>query len=89
MTPEFVAWLSKDTMRITLMLAGPLLLTGLVVGLAISVFQAVTQIQEMTLSFVPKILAVLLVLALLFPWMMQIMVHFTSNLFTNIPDYIR
>lgn len=89
MTPEFVASLSRDAMRITLLLSLPLLGTGLAVGLIVSIFQAVTQIQEMTLSFVPKILAVLLVLVLLFPWMMQIMVHFTSNLFTNIPDYIR
>lgn len=89
MTPELVTGLSKDTLRITLLLAVPLLGTGLIVGLTVSIFQAVTQIQELTLTFVPKILAVLLVLVLLFPWMMQIMLHFTSNLFMNIPGYIR
>ena len=57
MTPEFVASLSRDAMRITLLLSLPLLGTGLAVGLIVSIFQAVTQIQEMTLSFVPKILA--------------------------------
>lgn len=89
MTPEFVAWLSKDAMRMTLLLATPLLVTGLAVGLAVSLFQAVTQIQEMTLTFVPKILAVMLMVVLLFPWMMQIMVRYTADLFNNIPTFVR
>ena len=65
------------------------LLAGMVVGLVVSVFQAVTQIQEMTLAFVPKVIIVFLVLLLLSPWMMGVMIGFTSKIFTGIPTYIR
>lgn len=89
MTPEFITSLGKDTIEVILMLSAPVLLAGMAVGLAVSIFQAVTQIQEMTLSFVPKILAVFLVLLALAPWMMEVILRFTSQIFTNIPNYIR
>ncbi len=89
MTPEFITSIGKDTIEVILMLSAPVLLAGMAVGLAVSIFQAVTQIQEMTLSFVPKILAVFLVLLALAPWMMKIILRFTSQIFINIPNYIR
>ena len=89
MTPEFVTAIGKETIEVILMVSAPVLIAGMVVGLIISVFQAVTQIQEMTLTFVPKIIVVFLVLLALAPWMMQIMIKYTSGIFTNIPNYIR
>ncbi len=89
MTPEFVTGIGKETIEVILMVSAPVLIVGMVVGLVISVIQAVTQIQEMTLSFVPKIIAVFLVLLALAPWMMEVMMKYTSNIFTNIPNYVR
>jgi len=89
MTPEFVTAIGKETIEVILMVSAPVLIAGMVVGLIISVFQAVTQIQEMTLTFVPKIIVVFLVLLALAPWMMEIMIKYTSGIFTNIPNYIR
>ncbi|MCC6501708.1 MAG: flagellar biosynthesis protein FliQ [Deltaproteobacteria bacterium] len=89
MTPEFVTAIGKETIEVILMVSAPVLIAGMVVGLLISVFQAVTQIQEMTLTFVPKIIVVFLVLLAMAPWMMEIMIKYTSGIFTNIPNYIR
>lgn len=89
MTPEFVTAIGKETIEVILMISAPVLIAGMVVGLLISVLQAVTQIQEMTLSFVPKIIVVFLVLLGLAPWMMEIMIKYTSNIFMNIPNYVR
>jgi len=89
MTPEFVTAIGKQTIEVILMVSAPVLIAGMVVGLIISVFQAVTQIQEMTLTFVPKIIVVFLVLLALAPWMMEIMINYTSSIFTNIPNYVR
>ena len=89
MTPEFVTCIGKETIQVILLVSAPVLIAGMVVGLLISVFQAVTQIQEMTLTFVPKIIVVFLVLLGLAPWMMEIMIKYTSNIFLNIPNYVR
>lgn len=89
MTPEFVTGIGKETIEVILMVSAPVLIAGMTVGLVISIIQAVTQIQEMTLSFVPKIIAVFLVLLALAPWMMEVMIKYTSNIFTNIPNYVR
>lgn len=88
MTPEFVTSIAKETIEVVLLISVPVLVAGMVVGLAVSVFQAVTQIQEMTLAFVPKIIIVFVVLLLLSPWMMGVMMGFTSKIFTGIPGYI-
>jgi flagellar biosynthetic protein FliQ len=72
-----------------LLVSGPVLLVSMVVGLVISLFQAVTQIQEFTLTFVPKIIAVFITLFLFFPWIARIMMTYTIELFTKIPTYIR
>ncbi len=89
MTPEFVVHIAKETIQLTLLVSTPMLGLGLIVGLIISIFQAVTSIQEMTLTFIPKILAVFLGLLYFAPWMLEKLVTFTSNLIVNIPMYIR
>lgn len=81
--------LGVQTFKITLLLSLPMLLAGLIAGLIISIFQATTQINEMTLSFVPKILLVVVVLIFLMPWMMNTMVDFTTEIFEQIPLFIK
>jgi len=89
MTPDTIVGLMAETIKITLLVAAPMLIVGLVVGVLISLFQAVTQIQEMTLVFVPKIVAVLITLIAALPWMIGMMISFTHNLYTNIPLYVK
>ena len=89
MTPDFIVGLGKETVWMVLKVAAPMLIFGLVVGLIISIIMSATQIQEMTLTFVPKIIAVMLALLFFLPWMMRILTDFTVKLFTNIPFYIR
>jgi flagellar biosynthetic protein FliQ len=86
---DFIVGIMAETIRLTLMISAPVLLVGLVVGVAISLLQAVTQVQEMTLVFVPKIVACLVVLVAALPWMINLLVSFTHNLFSNIPNYIK
>ncbi len=88
MSPEMVVRVAKETIEITLYISLPIMGVGLVVGLVVSLFQAVTQVHEMTLTFVPKIVAVLLSLLFLLPWMMQKMVSYTEQLITQLPGYI-
>ena len=88
MTPEYIVKLGQDTLLLVLYVAGPILIVALVVGLLVSVFQAVTQIHEMTLTFIPKILAVAAVLAFLLPWTLRQLIDFTVNLFSSIPTAI-
>jgi flagellar biosynthetic protein FliQ len=89
MTPDTVTGLMAETIKVTLMVAAPMLIVGLLVGVLISLFQAVTQIQEMTLVFVPKIIAVMITLVAALPWIIGLMMNFTQNLYANIPLYIR
>ncbi len=89
MTPEFVVAFAKEAITLTIYLSMPMLGLGLMAGLMISVFQAVTQIQEMTLTFVPKILAVFLGLLFAAPWMLDEITAFTRRIIENIPMYIR
>ncbi len=89
MTPEFVVSFAKEGIVLTLLISAPMLLLGLIVGLIISIFQAVTSIQEMTLTFIPKILAVFLGLLFFAPWMLEKIMSFTTNVINNIPMYIR
>ncbi len=89
MTDAMVISLAKEAVKITLILALPLLATALIVGLGISIFQAVTQIQEMTLTFVPKILAMILVFFFTLPWMLKKLTDFTAQLILNIPGFIK
>jgi flagellar biosynthesis protein FliQ len=81
MTPELVIQLARRTFEVTLLLAAPLLIFSLVVGLIVSIFQAVTSINEATLSFAPKIVAVMVAMIIFFPWMMTYMCDFTREIF--------
>lgn len=88
MTPEFVMSMTYQAMKIALAMAAPLLLVTLTVGLVISVFQAATQINEMTLSFIPKIIAMVAALVLAGPWLINLMVDYMRQLFTSIPSLV-
>jgi flagellar biosynthetic protein FliQ len=89
MSPELVMDIAKEAIEITLYLSLPILGISLIVGLLVSLFQAVTQIQEATLTFVPKIVAMFISLLFLLPWMMNKMIHYTEQIIVNIPQYIR
>ncbi|MEI7967984.1 MAG: flagellar biosynthesis protein FliQ [Betaproteobacteria bacterium] len=88
MSPQFVITLIQQALEVLVLVAAPLLLTALGVGLLISVFQAATQINEMTLSFIPKLLAMFLVMILAGPWMLATLVDFTRQLLSSIPQII-
>jgi flagellar biosynthetic protein FliQ len=88
MTPENVMDLAHSTLLVTSMIAAPLLLIALVTGLVIGMLQAATQINESTLSFIPKLLLLVLTLFAIGPWMLRVLVDFTHDLYTNIPNVI-
>ncbi|MFZ3019233.1 MAG: flagellar biosynthesis protein FliQ [Gallionella sp.] len=85
MTPETVITIGQQAVEMTLLISAPLLLTALVIGLVVSIFQAATQINEMTLSFIPKMLGIFVVLIFTGPWMISMMVDYIQRLFGNIP----
>lgn len=88
MTPDEVMTVGEKALEITVMLSAPLLLTSMAIGLLVAMFQAATQINEMTLSFVPKLLITAVVLAVAGPWMLTLIVDFTRELFFMIPEFI-
>ena len=88
MTPGVVMEIGRQAIEVTLVLAAPMLITALVVGLVISIFQAATQINESTLQFVPKLVAMFVVLVFFGPWMLDYLVDYIQRLFTNIPQLI-
>lgn len=88
MTPELIVTLGKHALEVTLVMMSLLLLPALAVGLLVSILQAATQINEMTLSFIPKLLAMFAVMILAGPWMLATMVDFTRRLFSSIPQLI-
>ncbi|HOP05798.1 MAG TPA: flagellar biosynthesis protein FliQ [candidate division Zixibacteria bacterium] len=88
MTPQMVVSIGREALMLTVMIAGPMLLFGLVVGVLIALFQAITQIQEMTLTFVPKILAVATALLIFLPWMINMATDFTRHIFELIPTLV-
>ncbi|HTS00307.1 MAG TPA: flagellar biosynthesis protein FliQ [Bacteroidota bacterium] len=85
MSQEFVIYVFREALYTALLVSAPLLVVSLVVGLLISVFQAATSIQEVTLTFVPKLIVIAIVAVLTLPWMIDVVVSFTTNLFHNIP----
>ena len=89
MTQQFIDDFAMNSIKTTLLLSAPMLGFGLITGLAVSIFQAVTSIQEITLTFIPKILAVFISILLFFPWLMQLMLTFTSNVLNNFPEFIQ
>ena len=88
MTPETVMHLGRQAVEVALLLSAPLLVAALVIGLLVSIFQAATQINEATLSFIPKLVGTFLVLILAGPWMLQMMVDYIRRLFESIPQII-
>jgi len=89
MSIEFVTSIGREALFLVLLLSAPLLGFALIVGVIISIFQAVTQIQEMTLTFVPKIIVTLLAMVLFGPWILRILLNFTSSLLINLPEYMK
>ena len=89
MTVETVIAIGRSALELTVALAGPVLLFGLVAGLGVSIFQALTQINEITLTFIPKIVATAAALVLFGPWMLARLITFTTTLFQSLPDYVR
>ena len=88
MTPETVMTIGQRALEITILLSAPLLLAGLIIGLLVGVFQAATQINEMTLSFIPKLLGMAATLVIAGPWMLKTIVGYTRELFESIPGLI-
>ncbi len=89
MSQQFIIHLGREVFLTAVMVASPMLLAGLVVGVSISVVQTATSIQEQTLTFIPKIIAVVVSLILFLPWMMNTLLDFSTELINNIPSYIR
>lgn len=89
MTPEFVIGFMRSAIELTLSLALPMLLGGLAVGVIISIIQAATQIQEQTLTFIPKLCVIFGMLIYAFPWILERISSFTTNLLINLPQYVR
>jgi flagellar biosynthetic protein FliQ len=89
MNELLIAQIGKDALRTALLVAGPALIVSLVVGLLISVFQVVTSLQDQTIAFVPKVVAVMAVVAISFPWMLQVMLRFTTRMFTDFNSVVR
>ncbi len=87
MNQEIVLHLARETLQVTLMISGPLLIVSLVVGIIISIAQVVTSIQDMTLSFVPRTVAIFLAFLFLFPWAMNTMIAYTSRLFAHLDRF--
>jgi flagellar biosynthesis protein FliQ len=85
MNPQDAIDLSREAVNIALVIGAPVLVTGMIVGLAVGLLQAVTQIQEQTVSFLPKLVAMVLVLSLTLPWLIQQMVQYSHDLIANIP----
>ena len=88
MTPEVVMNIGRQAVEMTLILSGPMLLAALVIGLIVSIFQAATQINEQTLSFIPKLIGSFIVMILAGPWMLQLFVEYIRQLFEKIPQLI-
>ncbi|MDR2368649.1 MAG: flagellar biosynthesis protein FliQ [Deltaproteobacteria bacterium] len=89
MTVEFVVDFGRRAMELILLLSLPMLLVGLAIGLLVSVFQATTQIQEMTLQFIPKIVCITLVLVVTGPWLLDKLMEYATQIFANFPEWIR
>ncbi len=89
MSQEMILKLARDTLQITLMISGPMLVVALVIGILVSIAQVVTSIQDMTLSFVPRVIAVFLTFLFAFPWIMSILLAFTSQLYGHLERFAR
>jgi flagellar biosynthesis protein FliQ len=89
MSVDFITGFFFETMKLVMLLSLPVLLCGLVTGVVVSIFQAATSINEMTLVFIPKMIAVGGAIVIFFPWMLRLLIDFTQNLIMNLPNYIQ
>ena len=89
MNELLIAQIGKDALKTALLVAGPALIVSLVVGLMVSVFQVVTSLQDQTIAFVPKVIMVMLTVAISFPWMLQVITRFTTRMFTEFNAVVR
>lgn len=88
MTPEMVLTVARESLTVTILVSAPMLLAALVTGVLVGVLQAATQINEMTLSFIPKLLALVATLLITGPWMLEVLTDYTRTLFQNIPSML-
>ena len=88
MTPESVMTMGRHAMEVTLMIAAPMLLVALIIGLIVSIFQAATQINEQTLSFIPKLVGIFVALVVAGPWMLSVMLDYMREIFGGIPGLV-
>ncbi len=88
MTPESVMTIGRHALEVTLMVSAPMLLVALVIGLIVSIFQAATQINEATLSFIPKLVGIFITLVVAGPWMLSVLLDYMREVFTNIPNLV-
>jgi flagellar biosynthetic protein FliQ len=89
MSQEMILKIAKDTLQVTLMVSGPMLIVSLVVGVVVSIVQVVTSIQDMTLSFVPRVIAVFLTFLFVFPWLLNTLLAFTAQLYGHLERFAR
>ena len=87
MTPEFVIDIARKAIQVTLLISAPMLLSGMIIGLLVSIFQAATQINEQTMTFIPKIIVVFLSLLIFAPWIMHTMITFTNSIFESLAGF--
>ena len=89
MSEEIVIGLGQEALKTSFMIAAPLLVVAMIVGIVVSLLQAITQINEATLSFIPKIVAIAIVMLLAAPWMLEVLMNYTADIFTHFGDFIR
>jgi len=89
MTEELVMSISGETLKTMMLIAGPMLLAAMVIGIIVSVLQAITQINEATLTFIPKMIAIILVLVIMAPWMLEVLQNYSSEIFGNFAEWVR
>jgi flagellar biosynthetic protein FliQ len=89
MSGDMAIQISRDALAMVMLIAAPMLGLGLLVGVLVSIFQATTQIQEQTLAFIPKIIAIFVAILVFGPWMLSLMVDYTREIFTNLPNMVR
>lgn len=89
MTEELVMTISGETLKTMMLIAGPMLIAAMVIGIIVSVLQAITQINEATLTFIPKMVAIILVLVVMAPWMLEVMQNYSSQIFGNFAEWVR
>lgn len=89
MTEESVMAIAGETLKTMMLIAGPMLIAAMVIGIIVSVLQAITQINEATLTFIPKMVAIILVLVIMAPWMLEVMQNYASEIFGNFSEWVR